>query len=197
MLSTAARAIDAICRWWRHGWHTSIASYCWWGMDDILVLLSTAGGSILHVSTEKKWNTDYLFLNLKTVSPLYQPVSTECNIPFSSNSVFQVRQIPCQSEVTKFNLWPRNALWYMNKMAPCSENSLHHLAAFILMFLNTSVQFLGSNSNDGVLKAENVIHFRVHTPVTPTSARHGLSMCVSTAILHALTLITASRGWLW
>ena len=43
------------------------------------------------------------------------------------------------------------------------------MAAFILKFLNTSVKFLGSNSNDGVLKAENVMNFRVHTPVTPTS----------------------------
>ena len=142
----------------------------------------------------KKWNTDYLFWNLKTVWPLNQPSSTECNIPISSNSVFQVRQIPCQSEVKKFNLWPRNALWYMNKMAPCSENSLQHLAMFILMFLNTSVQFLGSNSNDGALKAENVMHFWVHTPVTPTSSRYGLSLCVSTAILHGLTLTTS---WRW
>ena len=78
-------------------------------------------------------------------------------------------------------------MWYMNKMAPHLENSLQHLAAFILMSLNTSVQFLGSNSNDGVLKAENVMHFRIHTPVTPTSARHGLSLCVSTAIVHGLT----------
>ena len=75
----------------------------------------------------------------------------------------------------------------MNKMASRLENSLQHLAAFILMFLNTSVQFLGSNSNDGTLKAENVMNFQVHTPVTPTSARHGLSLCVSTAILHGLT----------
>ena len=142
----------------------------------------------LHVSTEKKkCNTDYLFRNLKTELPLNQPVSTERNILISSDLVFQVRQILCQSEVKKFNLWPRNALWYMNKMAPCLENSLQHLAAFILMFLNTSVKFLGSNSNDRVLKAENVMHFWVHTPVIPSSARHGLSLCVSTAILHGLT----------
>ena len=69
-------------------------------------------------------------------------------------------------------------------MAPHSGNSGQHLAAFILMFLNTSVQFLGCNSNDRALKAENVMNFRVHTPVTPTSARHGLSLRVSTAILH-------------
>ena len=75
----------------------------------------------------------------------------------------------------------------MNKMAPPLENSLQHLAAFILMFLNTSVQFLGSNSDDGVLKAENVMHFWVHTPVTPTSAGHSLWLCVSTAILHRFT----------
>ena len=136
---------------------------------------------------EKKWNTDCLFRNFKAVSPLNQPVSTERNILISSDSVFHVRQIPCQSEVKKFNLWPRNALWYMNKMSPRSENSLQHLAAFILMFLNTSVQFLGSNSNEGALKAENVMHFWVHTPVTPTSVTHALSLCVSTAILHGLT----------
>ena len=65
----------------------------------------------------------------------------------------------------------------MKKMTPRSKNSLQHLAAFILKFLNTSVQFLGSNSNDGALKAENVMHFRVHTPVIPTSARLGLSLC--------------------
>ena len=75
----------------------------------------------------------------------------------------------------------------MNKMAPRSENSLQHLAAIILMFLNTSVLFLGSNSNDRALKAENVMHFGVHKRVTPTSARHGLSLCVSTAILNGLT----------
>ena len=147
----------------------------------ISALLAISISACFH---RKKWNRDYLFQNLKTVSPLNQPVSTERNIPISSDSVFQVRQIPCQSEVKK---WPRNALWYMNKMAPCSENSLQHLAAFILMFLNTSVQFLGSNSNDRALKAENFMHFRVHTPATPTSVRHGLSLCISTVILHGLT----------
>ena len=136
---------------------------------------------------KQKWNTDYLFRNFQTVSSLNQPVSTERNIPISSNSAFQVRQIPCQSEVTKINLRPRNALWNMNKMASRSANSLQHLAAFIIMCLNTSAQFLASNSNDGALKAENVMHFRAHSPVTPTSARHGLSLCVSTAILHGLT----------
>ena len=70
-----------------------------------------------------------------------QPVSTERNIPISSDSVFQVRQIPCQLEVKKL---PHNVL-YMNEMAPRSENSQQHLAAFILKFLNTSVQLLGSN----------------------------------------------------
>ena len=133
----------------------------------------------LHVYTEKKVEHRLSFPEFKN-----QPVSTERNIPISSNSMFQVRQILCQSEVKK---WPCNALWYMNKMVPHSENQLQHLAAFILMFLNTSVEFLGSNSNDGALKAENVMHFWVHTPVTPTSARHGLSLCVSTANLHGLT----------
>ena len=51
---------------------------------------------IRRVSAEKKGNTDYLFRNLETVSPLNQPVSTERNIPISSDSVFQVRQIPFQ-----------------------------------------------------------------------------------------------------
>ena len=161
-----------------------LIKFCMSICKDVLL---TKPCNLLRVSTVKKWNTDYLFRNLKTVSPLNQLVSTEHNIPISSDSLFQVRQILCQSEVKKFNLWPRNALWYMNKMASRLENSLQHLAAFILMFLNTSVQFLGSNSNDGVLKAENVMHFWVHTPVTPTSARQGLSLCVSTAILHELT----------
>ena len=136
---------------------------------------------------KKKWNTDYLFRNLKTVSPLNQPVSTERNILISSDSVFQVWQIPSQSEVKKFKLWPRSALWYMNKMAPRSENSLQHIHLAVFILINISVQFLGSNSNDRALKAEKVMHFRVHTLVTPTYARHGLSLCVSTVISDGLT----------
>ena len=94
----------------------------------------------LRVSTEKKVEHRLSFPEFKNrvaVKPTWFP--TECNIPISSDSMFQVRQIPCRSEVKKFNLWPRNALWFMNKMAPRSENSLQHLAAFILMFLNTSI----------------------------------------------------------
>ena len=76
---------------------------------------------------------------------------------------------------------------YEKNGASFGKFTAQHLAAFILMFLNTSVQFWGSNSNDRVLKAENVMHFRVHTPVTPTYTRHGLLLCVSTGILHGLT----------
>ena len=67
----------------------------------MLVIIKT---HILHVSTEKKWNTDYLSRNLKTVLPLNQPVSTERKNPISSDSMFKVRQILCQSEVKKLKL---------------------------------------------------------------------------------------------
>ena len=142
--------------------------------------------NILCVSTEKKKVEHRLsfleYKNCVAMSPLNQPVSTELQfrVPSQASTV----SIGSQKNLT-YDLC--HALWYMNKMAPRSENSPQHLAAFILMFLNTSIQFLGSNSNDGALKAENVVHFRVHTLVTRTSARHDLSLCVSKSILHGLT----------
>ena len=48
-----------------------------------------------------KMNTDYLFRNFKTVSPLNQPVSTERNIPISSDSVFQVTPHEFHNENTE------------------------------------------------------------------------------------------------
>ena len=85
----------------------------------------------------------------------------------------------------------------MNKMAPRLENSLQHLAVFILMFLNLSVQFWGRNNNDGALKAENVMHFWVHTPVTPTSQTRFVAVCFYSDFTWINTLITLSRRWLW
>ena len=81
--------------------------------------------------------------------------------------MLQVRQTRVNRKSKSSTYEPHNALRYIKKMAPHSENSLQHLAASILMFLNTSVQFLGSNSNDGVLKAENVLPDMVYRCVFP------------------------------
>ena len=55
-----------------------------------------------RVSTEKKWNPDYLFrieIPCRGDTVLNQSVSTERSIPIRPDSVFQVRKMPCQSEV--------------------------------------------------------------------------------------------------
>ena len=88
-------------------------------------------------------------------------------------------------------------LWYMNKMTPCSENSLQHLAVFILMFLSTSVRFLGSNSNDGALKAEKCYALPgSHTGDPYFRQPRFVTVCFHSDFTRINTLITTSRRWL-
>ena len=75
--------------------------FVWHFQDLIFVMQKLINCNVVSVCVfpQTKSGTPIIF------SPLNQPISTEHNIPISSDSVFQVRQILCQSKIKKFNLW--------------------------------------------------------------------------------------------